>query len=56
MVFTGLAIVALMGLKGLRHCFSICIEINGNNWYCFSFKKAKNFKEKFQRVKMLPGI
>ena len=23
-----------LAFKGLRHCFSTCIEITGNNWYC----------------------
>ena len=40
-------------LKGLLHCFSTCIEITGNNRYCFILKKVENCKEKFQRVKKL---
>ena len=39
--------------KGLLHCFSTCIEITGNNWYCFILKNVENCKEKFQRVKKL---
>ena len=39
--------------KGLLHCFSTCIEITGNNWYCFNLKNVDNCKEKFQRVKKL---
>ena len=27
-------------VKGLLHCFSICIEIAGNNWYCFNLKNV----------------
>ena len=40
-------------LKGLLHYFSTCIEITGNNWYCFIFKNVENCKDKFQRVKKL---
>ena len=39
--------------KGLLHCFSTCIEINGSNWYCFNLKNVENCKEKIQRVKKL---
>ena len=39
--------------KGLLHCFSTCIEIVGNNWYCFNLKNVENCKEKFRRVKKL---
>ena len=31
-------------LKGLLHCFSTCIEITGNNWYCFILKNVQNSK------------
>ena len=40
-------------LKGLLHCFSTCIEITGNNWYCFILKNVENCKENFLRVKKL---
>ena len=43
-------------VKGLLHCFSTCIEITGNNRYCFILKNIENCKEKFQRVKKLQGI
>ena len=43
-------------LKGLLHCFSTCIEITGNNRYCFILKNVENCKENFQRVKKLKGI
>ena len=39
--------------KGLLHCFSTCIEIIGNNWYCFILKNVENRKKKFQSVKKL---
>ena len=38
-------------LKRLLHCFSIRVEITGNNRYCFILKRAGNCKEKFQMVK-----
>ena len=25
-----------LAFKGLLHCFSTCIEITGNNWYCLT--------------------
>ena len=40
----------MLYVKGLLHCFSTCIEITGNNWYCFILKNVENCKEKFQRV------
>ena len=43
-------------LKGLLHYFSTCIDITGNNWYCFILKNVENCKKKFQRVKKLLGI
>ena len=39
--------------KGLLHCFSTCIEIIGNNWYCFILKNVENHKKKFQKVKKI---
>ena len=38
-------------LKGYCTFFSTCIEITGNNGYCFLLKKVENHREKFQRVK-----
>ena len=40
-------------LKELLHCFSFCIEITGDNWYCFILNNVENWKKKFQRVKKL---
>ena len=40
-------------LKGLLHCFSTCIEITGDNWYCFILNDVENCKKKIQRVKKL---
>ena len=40
-------------IKGLLHCFSSCIEITGDNCYCFIFRNIENCKEKFERVKKL---
>ena len=40
-------------VKGLLHCFSICIEITGNKWHCFILKNVENCKQKFKRVKNL---
>ena len=34
-------------LKGLLHCFSTCIEITGNNWYCLILNNVENCKKKF---------
>ena len=41
------------GLKRLLHCFSTCIEITGDNWYCFILNNVKNCKKKIRRVKKL---
>ena len=32
--------LCMPNIKGLLHCFSTCIEIIGNNWYCFILKKG----------------
>ena len=40
-------------VKELLHCFSIGIEITGDNCYCFIFKNIESCKEKFQRVNKL---
>ena len=32
--------------KGLLHCFSTCIEITGNNWYCFNLKNVEKTARK----------
>ena len=37
--------------KGLLHCFSTCIEITENNWYCFNLKNVENWKENFKGLK-----
>ena len=42
-----------INIKEVLHCFSTCIEISGNNWYCFILKNVENCMEKFQRVKKL---
>ena len=54
-VFLAIAVAVwlLWELKGLLYCFSTCIEITGNNWYCFVKKNVENCKEKFQMVKKL---
>ena len=43
--------IFLIFFKGLSHCFSTCIEITENNWYCFILKNVENYKKKFQRIK-----
>ena len=53
---TSFEIFRLLKFKGLLHCFSTCIEITGNNRYCFILKNVENCKEKFLRVKNLKGI
>ena len=35
-------------LKGLLHCFSICIEITGGNRYCFILNNVENCKKKIR--------
>ena len=49
----GPAFQTMISLKRLLHCFSTCVEITGDNCYCFIFKNIENCKEKFQRVKKL---
>ena len=49
-------LMTIESFKWLLHCFSTCVEITGDDCYCFIFKNIENCKEKFQRVNKLLEI